>query len=361
MKNLYIKSLALHNYRNLQQYELTADVKPIIIIGANGSGKTNILEAISLIFPGRGLRHAKFEEICSYGQRYWKAKYHLEGKLGTTQIESNFLLDTNKRSILFNGGKIKGNELSKLTNIIWLTPQMDGIFLDSPKIRRKFLDRIVYSFEEDHAGKITKYEHYLQERAKILKEHFNDKLWLKITEERLASLALEIARARISILKSLQEVIDVLVNPFPKANLFLEGEIENHIIDKDDSESIDFILKNFEEARERDQISGKSTFGVHKTEFVVNHAAKNLQAKFCSTGEQKALLIAIILAQINLIIKVSSIKPIILLDEVFVHLDDLRKNYLIQFFKNIDAQVWITATDTRGIEEMLDSAILINL
>ena len=175
MHNVYLQKLKLLHYRNFQELEINIDNNPIILIGENGSGKTNILEAISLFYPGKGLRSAKLDDICQRGVESFAVYCLLQSKLGAASILINFNSKSTKRITEFNGAKIPNNELSKFSSMIWLTPQMDGIFASGVSDRRKFLDRLVYNFLPSHAGLVARYEYYMRERSeKLSQEQVNE-------------------------------------------------------------------------------------------------------------------------------------------------------------------------------------------
>ncbi|WP_367364133.1 DNA replication/repair protein RecF [Candidatus Tisiphia endosymbiont of Nedyus quadrimaculatus] len=360
MHNIYLQKLKLLNYRNFQNLDISAGNNPVILIGGNGSGKTNILESISLFSPGKGLRSAKLDDICQRGEDHCLAYALLHSKLGLVEISTNLKRESNRRFTEFNGVKIQNNELSKFSAMIWLTPQMEGIFSSGISDRRKFFDRIVYNFNPSHAGIVSKYEYYMYERSKILAQDQVDTNWLRVVEEKMAELSIEIAINRLKILEHMQKAINDLDNDFPKAILSINGVIEDIIL-RNSEIDIDFIKNELMVSRVRDKISNRTNFGVHKSDFVVIHKEKNALVKYCSTGEQKAMLIAIILAQVNYSIKENIAMPILLLDEVFVHLDNKRRQYLIDFFLGLGLQLWVTATDLNGIESLTKKAELIKL
>ena len=349
MKNIFLHSLILENYRNFQNFEVKTDNTPIILIGENGSGKTNILEAISLFYPGRGIRSAKLSDICKDSENYCSIKALLQSKLGIAEFSTSFKHGSNRRIAEYNNTKIANNELSKFTSMVWLTPQMDGIFTSSSSERRKFFDRIVYNFDSGHAGLINKYEHYMYERNKILAKDIIDDNWLKIIEEKMANTSSQIATNRLKTLKFMQQAIDDLESEFPKAELSIDGIIEQKILNGE-KQVTDFIIIELYKTRSKDQLLRRTSFGVHKSDVIIKHKKKNILAKFCSTGEQKAILIAVILAEMNYTIKLTKVAPILLLDEIFVHLDDKRRQYLIEFFNDLNLQLWVTATNLEGIE-----------
>ncbi|WPY00884.1 DNA replication and repair protein RecF [Candidatus Trichorickettsia mobilis] len=357
MLNTYLQNLRLENYRNFQTLALESSNNPIILIGENGIGKTNVLEAISLLFPGRGIRAAKLEDIGKSGEKSWSIAAKLQSKVGIAELRTTFNANTGKRYIEFNGAKIPNSELSMLSSILWLTPQMEGIFLAASSDRRKFLDRIVFTFYHEHATKVSKYEYYMHERAKILQQESINSSWLQIIENKMAELSVVIATNRTNVLAYLQSAIDELDSEFPKAILAIEG-IELQI---DSTNIVELVQQQLESRRNQDRLSGRTTFGTHRSDLIVKHKIKNIPAQFCSTGEQKAMLITIMLAQVISIIKITSTAPILLLDEVFVHLDSIRKQYLINFLVTVQLQIWITATDLDGIEELANYAELVNL
>lgn len=364
MKNVYLKELRLKHYRNFDSFEIRVDNNPIVIIGENGSGKTNVLEAISLNFPGKGLRSASLDDICKSGRDYCCSKAVLQTKLGVAEISTAFYLKDNKRLIEFNGSKIRNSELSRLSNIVWITPGMDHIFLAGASDRRRFFDRIVYGLDSSHAGEVKKYEYYLRERAVMLQRDRAEQNWLTILEEKIAGHAIKIVQNRLNAVKRLQDAIDSYDNDFPKAELYITGVVEDMVLESGGAEPdkvVEFIKNQLAAFRDNDKMSRRNNFGPHRSDFVVTNRVGNMPAGLCSTGQQKALLITVILAQVNSAIRDSITAPILLLDEAFVHLDDRRKDYLIDFFVESGLQSWITATDLSGIEKLAKQAEVVRL
>lgn len=348
---VYLERLNLYNYRNFKELNLVFDNNIIIILGENGSGKTNILESISLLSPGKGLKGAKYEEMAYNSSGGWSSSIYFKSKIGKALVESNYVLNNNLRTIEYNGSKIRNTELIALANIIWLTPQMDGIFLSSPSEQRKFLDRIVYNFYQEHASNINKYDHLVRERLKLLMQNnsnFHDS-WLKILETKIADIALEIIKLRSNVINFVQEYIDMVDTPFPKAQLAV-----NHLFSKavGDEEFLETYLTGLSKNRQKDKITKRTNLGINKQELIVKHKEKDQFAKFCSTGEQKALLISILIGQIEANKAIAKTTPILLLDELFVHLDDKRKDCLAQYIINSKLQTFVTATDMAGLERI---------
>lgn len=360
MKQAYLKKINLKNYRNFLEIGLDFTQAINIIIGPNGSGKTNILESISLLSPGKGLKSAHFNDICKSGANSWETEFCAQSKLGSAEIATSFSVQDRSRKITYNGSAISSGELSNLLNIVWLTPQMEDLFLSGPGHRRKFLDRIVYNFDSNHAKNITKYEHFVRERNKVLldRDFMSQSSWLTSLEEKISIEAKSIEDARQNAMSLMQEAIDSLDTPFPKAYLQISDLFEEH------GDCTDFIQKYRDilaANRQKDSYSGRANFGVHKSDLIVTHKDQQRQARFCSTGEQKALLISVVLASIEFILINTKATPILLLDELFVHLDDIRKKYLAEYIIGSNLQTFITTTDIIGIEELAANANIIEL
>lgn len=356
--NTYIQELELKNYRNFNFFKIHLNDNPVILTGENGVGKTNVLEAVSMLFPGRGIRYAKLDEICKIGTRNWQIKALLQSKVGRSEINTNFNLDSKTREIKFNGTKIMNKELNKLATIIWVTEYTNDIFLETPNKRLKFLDRFVYNFIFSHASEINKYEYYIKERLKILVQEQSIKYSLAVIESKIAEVSYKIYKNRLQTIKIMQSYINNLDLNLPKSCLLLDGFIER-ISSTDNIEEL--IKKKLYEFREVDKISQKSNFGVHKSNFFLMHQEKGILAKFCSTGERKAMLISIILAQVKYIVDNYEFTPILLLDEVFSYLDMKRKNLLIDFFLSYKLQFWISSTDDSEIIKLKNKFQVIKL
>ncbi|MGV2431878.1 MAG UNVERIFIED_CONTAM: DNA replication/repair protein RecF [Rickettsiaceae bacterium] len=333
-----VRTIDLNNYRNFENRKFIFEPDISIIIGPNGAGKTNLLEAISLFTPGKGLRNALPEAITKFETNSWNISAICNSKLEEAALDIVYSKDIGKKTLCFNGTKISNSELSNFMNIIWLTPQMDGLFLGSPSERRKFLDRMVFSSIKNHAQIINKYEYHQKERLKILETNPQDNQWLDIVEKSMADLAVTIIENRLGVIYKINQNLSIIDSAFPKAKLELESDIIN-ILDKENP--IEHIMVEFRRNRTKDQISGRTNFGPQKCDMRTYYGTTNIPAEDCSTGEQKALLISIIIAK-----QLSELeKPILLLDEIFVHLDEERRKSLGEFLVSNKSQVFITSTE----------------
>lgn len=361
MKKVILRSVNLSEYRNFPLFSAEFSPEINIFIGPNGSGKTNILESVSLLCPGKGLKHSKYDEICKQGTNFWKSNFTLESKLGATQIDNYYNVDSKNRSIHYNGSKIASTELVNLLNIIWLTPQMEGLFLGPASNRRKFLDRLTYNFYPNHLKHLIKYDYYIQERNKCLydRDWALKSSWLDIIEDKIVNEAISIHKSREECIKKIQSEINDLQTSFPKASLALSNLFEE--LPTTDHNLRDNYMDLLRNNRKKDSYSGRTSIGVHKADLLVEYQITNTAAKYCSTGEQKALLISLMLASVNAIIATTEAKPIILLDELFVHLDQTRRQELSDYIMSTKIQTFITTTDMIGLKFLQGNANIINL
>lgn len=359
MQKIALNNLTLTDYRNFHNFRLQFDNPLVLITGQNGSGKTNILESISYLAPGKGIRSAAFDQLCRNHNHPWQSYIAFESKLGLAEVTAHFDGMTKRRKIQYNGSKITSNELSRLANIVWLTPQMSGLFIGSRLDRRRFLDRMVANFEKDHATNLTNLDKLISQRLNALKENIGnfDEALLTVLEAKIADYALAVHQGRVKALKYLQKAIDELESDFPKAELALTV-FDPDITEDNFKEKYKLEQKN---SRQKDAYSGRTNYGVQRIDLAVRHRGKGAMAEICSTGEQKAMLISIFIAQINAITEQARATPLVLLDELFVHLDEFRKQLLEDYVINSGAGCLITATDSYGIEAIAKQAQRIEL
>lgn len=350
----FIRSLQLHSFRCYDSVRLDGlPSGPVVLTGPNGAGKTNVLEAVSLLSPGRGIRGARISEMQRRdAPAAWAVSAEAETPFGATRIgtglDSNSM--TEKRIVRINGETVKAQTaLAEYLACVWLTPQMDRLFIDGSSARRKFLDRLIFAFDPGHAGRVTRYENAMGQRSKILRESERpDPVWLDGLEAQMAETGVAIAAARSEFLVILQRACDqqdVAETLFPRALMGLRGTIEELLSRAPAIEVEDMFRYQLRESRSVDARTGGAATGPHKADLAVMYAAKDMPADQCSTGEQKALLIGMTLAHSRLMAAERGAPPILLLDEVAAHLDESRRAALYDILLELGGQVWMTGTD----------------
>jgi DNA replication and repair protein RecF len=357
----YISCLKLYNFRNYENLRLDLNQNPVVLTGHNGSGKTNILESISLLSPGKGLRKIKIslaDRISQDGSVYpWSISAIVNIKDQKTQIGTG-RNDTSesKRAVKIDMQLIKKqSDLAAAFSVMWLVPQMDGLFVTGSSDRRKFMDRLVYNFDSDHASRIYSYEYVVRERAKLLQENY-DHIWLSALEDKIAQKAVSIAAARIDTMSIIQDAVLASKTAFPKCFIAVDGQIEKIVSENKSLQAEEIIKKQLFQARVNDTRTGRASVGTHRSDLSVIYIDKNMPASLCSTGEQKALLLSIILAEAKAKAYWTSITPVILLDEVVAHLDESRRISLFNEILDMKAQVWMTGTDVSLFDSLNSNA-----
>lgn len=363
----YVSRLMLKNFRNYESLSLDFGFSPIVITGKNGSGKTNILEAVSFLSPGRGLRSIKLEEadrILSLNESLpWTIAANVncnqrEYAVGTGRDASR---SNSKRAVKIDGENAKGqSSLAEIFSVMWLTPQMDGLFLSSSSDRRKFLDRLVYNFDPEHSSRVYSYEYSMRERAKLLQNN-GDINWILVLESKMAERAVAIAAARLDAVEIIQKAINIAPTHFPKADIAVEGMVEKSLQQDSALLAEESLCRKLFDSRAQDQSSGRTNVGAHKSDFVVVHRDKQMAARACSTGEQKSLLLSIIMAEARAKSMWKNSVPVLLLDEVVAHLDGVRREALFAEFLEMGTQVWMTGTDVSLFEGISAKSQLLNV
>lgn len=375
-----VTRLTLTDFRNYAFLRINPELRPIIITGENGSGKTNILEAVSFLTPGRGMRSAKLSDIrrftpaviengytpsnsswavsanVSKNGEYFEIGTAVENILREDDDENNIY---NKRIVKIDGQKISSQgELGHFLSAIWLTPQMDRLFRGGSQPRRSFLDRLVYTFDNEHAKRTANFEHLYKQWYQLIKNSNGraDSAWLSGIEESMATTGVAIAAARREQIARLNRFIENEPDDvFPNVILKLEGTIEKLLDTMPAVDVEDFYMKQLAEGRKK-ILYNDNVDGVNRTDFKVFYKKKNMPAELCSTGEQKSLLISIILAQTKCQILYQGFAPVLLLDEVAAHLDDGKREALLQKIKELGLQAWITATNPELFYSLKNSA-----
>ena len=335
MSSTGIEKLKISNFRSYKILELTFESNPTVVYGKNGVGKTNLLEAISLLYPGKGIRRSSFSDMINISQNFpWKVEALCRRDNNLFEIETSS--DGNGRVVRIDGKKVPQNNLSSSLKIIWFLPPMDRIWMETSKDRRKFLDRMVFSLDINHAKRCTQYEKLLRDRNRLLKDRIADSSWYLAIEKEMAILGFEIDNCRRDFIEKLNTVLIEKNNYFPLIKLNLKD---------DPIESEEVFLNNLINQREQDLISGRTNFGPHTDDLQGFYLEKEIDTKYSSTGEQKLSIISIILSNAKLIKEQHKVSPIMLLDEITAHLDEERKENLFLELLSLESQFFISGTE----------------
>lgn len=336
---LALTQLTLSHFRSHKLSSVACDARPIAIYGPNGAGKTNILEAVSLFSPGRGIRRASAQDMTRRPEALgWKLKGLLNATTGPQEIET-WSDEGAARQVKVNGKATPQTRLAELCRVIWLIPAMDRLWIEGAEGRRRFLDRTALSFFPDHAEAALTYEKTMRERNRLLKEQIRDDHWYRALEDQMAQAAHKIHRNRSATVGHLTAAQAQATTAFPIAELDIqqtEGAMPESEAD---------FKEAFAESRPRDIMAGRTLVGPHRSDLYGAYIAKGVPAADCSTGEQKALLISLILANARALADQIGTPPILLLDEVAAHLDANRRAALYDEICALGAQAWMTGTE----------------
>ncbi len=354
----FVARLNLTDFRCYRTLRLDLDASPVVLTGPNGAGKTNLLEALSFLAPGRGLRRARLGEVdrrgADAGSSPWAVAAVLEAAqgrvhIGTGREPTDGERTTERRTVRIDGRPARGQkDLAEHVAIVWLTPELDRLFLDGSSGRRRFVDRIVYGFHPEHASEVSAYETVMRERSRLLSEGTADTGWLDALEDGMARHGVAIAAARAAVVRRLDAAADARAqqaSPFPAARLALSGEVDAALMTMPAVAVEDNARATLRASRAHDAGHGGAAWGPHRSELLVRYAAKDCPARDCSTGEQKALLLSITLAVARELAAERGCAPLLLLDEVVAHLDGARRAALFDEIMSLGAQAWLTGTD----------------
>ncbi len=362
-----VTRLMLTDFRNYAALKLQADGRSVILTGPNGAGKTNVLEAVSFLVPGRGLRRTKLGEVSRMEAgagnkaegRCWAVAARLTGPDGPVDIGTGLDPEPGtvreRRVVRIDGQPERAQSvLCEHVAVVWLTPQMDGLFVEGPGERRRFLDRLVYAADPAHAGRVSAYEQAMRERARLLSDRGEaaDAGWLDALESTMAEKGMAVAAARRDMVGRLAAFIALVSGPFPAAELALTGGPEAWLDDAPALAAEERLRDQLCRDRRQDAKDGRTASGPHRTDLQVRHAATMREAAMCSTGEQKALLTGLVLAHARMQSVEQGRCPILLLDEVAAHLDQDRRLALFDLIDGLGGQVWMTGTDPELFEGM---------
>jgi len=356
-------SLSLTAFRNHRAMSLRLGGYPVVLTGPNGAGKTNILEALSFLSPGRGLRRARLGDVtCDTAPGPWAVHADIRTALGPVSIGTGLAdaapADEGERRIVrVDGAPVaSASTLADYLDIVWLTPQMDRLFVEGLSTRRRFMDRLVYGLESGHARQVAAYEKAMRERTRLLKAGMADQSWLDALENRMAEHGVAVAAARRDGLARIAAGMDLAHGPFPRARLAAQGILEGWLADMPALAAEEKFRLLLAGRRAIDREAGAATEGPHRSDLQVWHCDRDRPAGSCSTGEQKALLIAITLANARLIKATKAAAPMLLLDEIAAHLDSTRRAALYDELLDLGGQAWLTGTDPELFTALEDSA-----
>ncbi|WP_238182080.1 DNA replication/repair protein RecF [Methylobacterium trifolii] len=362
--------LIARDFRNHADLDLPLARRFVALVGENGAGKTNLLEAISLFAPGRGLRRAEFSAMARAGGpggfavSLTLARDGAEHRLGTGCEPPGFDGRSARLCRIDGAGIPSPVAFSEFVRVVWLTPDLDGLFRGPAGDRRRFLDRLVLAVDAAHGSRVAAMERALRSRNRLLEERPNDGRWLDAIEREAAELGVAVALARRETVERLDRLIHETrddAQPFPWAAVRLEGDLDDLVAVWPAIEAEDRFRLALRQGRHRDRAAGRTLIGPQTTDLVVRHGPKDVPAGSSSTGEQKALLIGLVLAHARLVQAMSGIAPLILLDEVAAHLDPRRRAGLFDALEALAGQVWMTGADPALFAELGGRADLIGI
>ncbi|WP_299562601.1 DNA replication/repair protein RecF [uncultured Sulfitobacter sp.] len=345
MADLFLSNLTLSHFRSHLRSAIAVDARPVAIHGNNGAGKTNILEAISLLSPGRGLRRASAQDMTRRPEALgWKVNALINGPNGVAEIDITSEQGV-ARQVRIDGKPVAQTALSRIVRVLWLIPSMDRLWIEGADGRRRFLDRVTLSFLPDHADISLSYEKAMRERNRLLKDMVREPSWYAALEARLAETGIAIHHNRLRALQALTVAQEMTATAFPVATLALECDMPDNV------EAMRVALSD---NRIRDMSAGRTLIGPHRADLIGSYAEKGIPARDCSTGEQKALLVSLILANARAVAADFGAPPLLLLDEIAAHLDAYRRAALYDEISALGAQAWMTGTES-GLFEAMDA------
>ncbi len=372
-----IEQLRLTNFRSysFMNMNLSSSFEPVILTGHNGAGKTNILEAISFLIPGKGLRSARLSDVAKRDPgdffnhlevaqlpNRWSISANINMNGLATKIGTGTIDGSERRQVRIDGkNTTKQSDLAKVFKCLWLTPAQDRLFCGDPQARRRFLDRLVQAFDETHAVRLSEYNAVFKQWSCLLREGRFDKAWLNGLEEQLVSFGVAIAASRLDVIERMSQNLKHPVSDiFPTAEIILTGFVEQLLLEKSAVQAEEIFLDKLQKSR-KIYADGGSISGPHTADFKVIHSQKRMDASLCSTGEQKALLLSIILAEMNTQMQEQGVCPLLLLDEAIAHLDVKRRHILFDVLTNLPAQVWMTGIDSENFDYLNGRAQFYNV
>jgi DNA replication and repair protein RecF len=370
---LAVRQIRLTDFRNYRQLRLDCSMEPVVLVGGNGAGKTNLLEALSFLAPGRGLRRARLDEVCrrSRSEEPSATAWAVAATLDTP--DGRIAVGTGLEPARSEGGlprrvvRIDGRTAPSQTALgrhvaaVWLTPQLDRLFLDGASERRRFLDRLVTALHPEHAGDVAAYENALRQRARLLADGNRDPHWFTALEDTMARHGVALAVNRADTVQRLDAAARLGVGPFPRASLAMTGEIDGWVAGMAALDAEDRLRGELAAARLRDAEAGTTSCGPHRSDLSVRHLDLDLPAAEGSTGQQKAVLVSIALAHARLVALSRGRPPLLLLDEIAAHLDQERRVALFDEVVALGVQSWMTGTDAELFKPLLGRAQILRV
>lgn len=360
-RKVTIFNLKLHDFRNYASVGLGLDGRHVVLTGANGAGKTNLMEAVSFLSPGRGLRRAAYGDVAREGAAGGFAVFAaLDGMQGEVEIGTGTETgeEGQTRRLRVNGTPARSlDELLDHLRVLWLTPSMDGLFTGASSERRRFLDRLVLSLDPDHGRRVADFEKAMRGRNRLLSEPRPDPKWLDALERQMAELGVAMTLARRELVGLLSRIVEASRDegPFPSAAMSLSGFLDD-ALEQPAYEIEETYAAVLRDGRYRDAAAGRTLDGPHRVDLLIRHREKDMDAARCSTGEQKALLVGLVLAHAGLVAGMTGYAPVLLLDEITAHLDEGRRAALFDRVDALGGQAFLTGTDRAMFEALGDRA-----
>jgi len=349
-----IHRLTMTHFRNYRAASLRTRGDVVVLVGPNGAGKTNCIEAISFLTPGRGLRRATLDDVADIeGDGSWAVSAEVEGALGLATLGTGIDAPGSESAATSRRCRIDREPVNSATafgdhlRMVWLTPSMDGLFLGAASERRRFFDRLVLAIDPEHSSRVSALDRSLRSRNRLLEVRNYDDHWCDAIERETAELAVAVAAMRGQTVTRLAAMLRARGegSAFPSARIMLDGWMENALVNEPATSVEDRYREILRASRARDAAAGRTLAGPHLTDLQVIYTPKNMPARDASTGEQKALLIGLVLAHASLVAEMTGITPLLLLDEVVAHLDPGRRRSLFDELAKLGAQVWMTGAD----------------
>jgi DNA replication and repair protein RecF len=361
-----IRQLRLTDFRNYATLDITVSGRLVALAGDNGAGKTNLLEALSLLSPGRGLRRGEFASLPrDGGAGGWAVSAESDGALGEARLGTGSDPGDPARKCRIDRAAVSSAQaFAEHLRVIWLTPDMDGLFRASAGERRRFVDRLVLAVDPAHGSRVNALEKALRNRNRLLEDFDADPIWLAAIEQEAAEIAVAVAAARRETVERLAAQIAAGrddASPFPHAAIVLDGELENRLATEPASTVEDWYRAALNANRGRDRAAGRTLIGPNASDLRVAHGPKAMPAALCSTGEQKALLIGLVLAHARLVKAMSGMAPLVLLDEIAAHLDPARRVALYQVLAELGGQVWMTGTEPAAFAGLGEDGVVLHV